>query len=96
VTLLLTTQSNAVVVPNQAIQTGQAGAFIYVVKEDKTVETRPVVAGARVGQDMVVNQGIDAGETVVIEGQLRLAPGSKVVVRGDGKGGAGGGRGRRG
>jgi multidrug efflux system membrane fusion protein len=96
VTLLLTTQSNAVVVPNQAIQTGQTGAFIYVVKEDKTVETRPVVAGARVGQDMVVNQGIDAGETVVIEGQLRLAPGSKVVVRGDGKGGAGGGRGRRG
>jgi membrane fusion protein, multidrug efflux system len=96
VTLLLTTQSNAVVVPNQAIQTGQTGAFIYVVKEDKTVETRPVVAGARVGQDMVVNEGIDAGETVVIEGQLRLAPGSKVVVRGDGKGGAGGGRGRRG
>ena len=96
VTLMLTTQSNAVVVPNQAIQTGQTGSFIYVVKEDKTVETRPVVAGARVGQDMVVNQGIDAGETVVIEGQLRLAPGSKVVVRGDGKGGAGGGRGRRG
>jgi multidrug efflux system membrane fusion protein len=94
VTLLLTTQANAVVVPNQAIQTGQAGSFIYVVKEDKTVETRPVVTGARVGQDMVVNQGINAGETVVIEGQLRLAPGSKVVVR-DGKGG-GGGRGRRG
>src|ERR1035441_7717257 len=48
VTLLLTTQANAVVVPNQAIQTGQAGAFIYVVKEDKKVEVRPVVAGARV------------------------------------------------
>ena len=94
VTLLLTTQANAVVVPNQAIQTGQAGAFIYVVKEDKTVETRPVVAGARVGQDMVVNEGISAGETVVIEGQLRLAPGSKVVVR-DSKGGGGGGRGGR-
>jgi multidrug efflux system membrane fusion protein len=94
VTLLLTTQANAVVVPNQAIQTGQAGAFIYVVKEDKTVETRPVVAGARVGQDMVVNEGISAGETVVIEGQLRLAPGSKVVVR-DSKGSGGGGRGGR-
>jgi multidrug efflux system membrane fusion protein len=92
VTLLLTTQANAVVVPNQAIQTGQAGSFIYVVKEDKTVETRPVVAGARVGQDMVVNEGINAGETVVIEGQLRLAPGSKVVVR-DSKGGSGGGGG---
>jgi multidrug efflux system membrane fusion protein len=92
VTLLLTTQANAVVVPNQAIQTGQNGAFVYVVKEDKTVETRPVVSGARVGQDMVVNEGLDVGETVVVEGQLRLAPGSKVVVR-DGRGG-GGGRGR--
>jgi multidrug efflux system membrane fusion protein len=95
VTLRLTTQTNAVVVPNQAIQTGQAGAFVYVVKEDKTVETRPVVAGARVGQDMVVDQGISPGETVVIEGQLRLAPGSRVVVR-DSSGGGGGGRGRRG
>jgi multidrug efflux system membrane fusion protein len=94
VTLRLTTQQNAVVVPNQAIQTGPTGAFIYVVKQDKTVETRPVVTGARVGQDMVVNEGLDIGETVVIEGQLRLAPGSKVVVR-DGRGG-GGGRGRKG
>src|ERR1035437_4862478 len=98
VTLLLTTQANAVVVPNQAIQTGQAGAFIYVVKEDRTVETRPVVSGARVGQDMVVNEGISAGETVVVEGQLRLAPGRRVVVRDSrgGGGGGGGGRGRRG
>src|ERR1019366_4350512 len=94
VTLLLTTQANAVVVPNQAIQTGQAGAFIYVVKEDRTVETRPVVTGSRVEQDMVVSEGLAVGETVVTEGQLRLAPGSKVVVR-DTKGG-GGGRGRRG
>jgi multidrug efflux system membrane fusion protein len=84
-------------VPNQAIQTGQAGAFIYVVKADKTVETRAVVAGARVGQDMVVDEGLSAGETVVIEGQLRLAPGSKVVIRdSNGGGGGGGGRGRRG
>ncbi len=96
VTLRLTTQQNAVVVPNQAIQTGQTGAFIYVVKQDKTVETRPVVTGARVGQDMVVNEGLNVGETVVIEGQLRLAPGSKVVVRDGRGGGGGGGRGRKG
>jgi len=94
VTLLLTTQADAVVVPNQAVQTGQNGAFIYVVKDDKTVDARPVTTGARVGQDMVVDQGLSIGETVVIEGQLRLAPGSKVVIR-DAKGG-GGGRGRRG
>jgi multidrug efflux system membrane fusion protein len=98
VTLMLTTQPNAIVVPNQAIQTGQNGSFVYVVKDDKTVEARPVVPGSRVGQDMVVNEGIETGETVVIEGQLRLAPGSKVVVR-DGRGGGaggGGGRGKRG
>ena len=93
VTLRLTTQQNAVVVPNEAIQTGQTGAFVYVVKQDKTVESRPVVTGARVEQDMVVSEGLAVGETVVTEGQLRLAPGSKVVVR-DGRGEAG--RGRRG
>src|SRR5664279_2285579 len=89
VTLRLTTQQNAVVVPNEAIQTGQTGAFVYVVKEDKTVESRPVVTGTRVEQDMVVSEGLAVGETVVTEGQLRLAPGSKVVVR-DGRGGGGG------
>jgi multidrug efflux system membrane fusion protein len=94
VTLRLTTQQNAVVVPNEAIQTGQTGAFVYVVKPDKTVESRPVVTGSRVEQDMVVSEGLAVGETVVTEGQLRLAPGSKVVVR-DGRGG-GGGRGKRG
>jgi membrane fusion protein, multidrug efflux system len=91
VTLRLTTQSNAIVVPNEAIQTGQNGSFVYVVK-DKTVELRTVVTGARVDQDMVVDQGLAVGETVVTEGQLRLAPGSRVVVR-DGKG-PGPGRGR--
>ena len=82
VILRLTTQQNAVVVPNEAIQTGQTGAFVYVVKQDKTVESRPVVTGSRVEQDMVVSEGLAVGETVVTEGQLRLAPGSKVVVQG--------------
>jgi multidrug efflux system membrane fusion protein len=96
VTLRLTTQQNAVVVPNEAIQTGQSGAFVYVVKQDRTVESRPVVTGTRVEQDMVVSDGLAVGETVVTEGQLRLAPGSKVVVRDGRGGGGGGGRGRRG
>ncbi len=89
-TLKLTTQQNAVVVPNEAVQTGQNGSFIYVVKQDRTVESRPVTTGARVDQDMVVDSGLEPGETVVTEGQLRLAPGSRVVVR-DGRGGGGGG-----
>jgi multidrug efflux system membrane fusion protein len=90
VTLRLTTQQSAVVVPNQAVQAGQNGSFVYVVKQDRTVESRPVVTGARVDQDMVVDQGLQPGETVVTEGQLRLAPGSRVVVR-DGRGSRGGG-----
>jgi multidrug efflux system membrane fusion protein len=89
VTLRLTIQPNAIVVPNQAVQTGQNGSYVYVVKQDRTVEMRPVTTGARVDQDMVVDQGLQLGETVVTEGQLRLAPGSRVAVR-DGRGGSGG------
>jgi len=94
VTLRLTTQHNAVVIPNEAVQTGQNGSFIYVVKEDRTVENRPVTTGARVDQDMVIESGLEPGETVVTEGQLRLAPGSKIAVRDgrDGRDGKGGGR----
>jgi multidrug efflux system membrane fusion protein len=88
VTLRLTTQQNAVVVPNEAVQTGQTGSFVYVVKQDRTVESRPIKVGARVENDMVVDSGLDAGETVVTEGQLRLAPGSRIVVR-DAQGGGG-------
>jgi multidrug efflux system membrane fusion protein len=89
VTLRLTTQNNALVVPNEAVQTGQNGSYVYVVKQDRTVEQRSVVTGARVDQDMVVDDGLNLGETVVTQGQLRLAPGSHVVLPG-GRGGRGG------
>lgn len=81
VTLRLTTAANAMVVPNQAVQTGQEGQFVYVVKSDKTVEFRPVVTGSRLDQELVIQKGLRPGETVVTEGQLRLAPGSKVSLR---------------
>ena len=87
VTLRLTTQPHATTVPNEAVMTGQNGSYVYVVKQDRTVDTRTVVAGARVGQDMVIESGLHPGETVVTEGQLRLAPGSRVVVRQAGGGG---------
>ena len=86
VTLKLTTQQNATVVPNEAVQTGQNGSFVYVVKPDRTVDSRPVTTGARVDQDLVVDSGLEPGETVVTEGQLRLAPGSRIALR-DGRGG---------
>lgn len=94
VTLRMTTKPHALVVPNQAVQTGQDGTFVYVVKEDKSVESRPVVTSARIDQELVIDSGLEAGETVVTEGQLRLAPGMKVMVR-EGRGGPGGPAGTR-
>jgi multidrug efflux system membrane fusion protein len=92
VTLRLSERPNAVVVPNEAIQTGQNGTFVYVVKENRSVEVRPVETSLRVDQDMVVDKGLAAGETVVTEGQLRLAPDSRVSIRNaNGEGGRGGG-----
>jgi multidrug efflux system membrane fusion protein len=88
VTLGLTTQGNAVTVPSEAVMTGQSGSYIYVVKPDRTADTRNVVPGARIGQDTVIVSGLQPGETVVTEGQLRLAPGSRVAVRGGGAPGA--------
>lgn len=81
VTLRLATLDNALVVPTQAVQTGQDGQFVYVVRNDMSVEARPVVPGMRVDQDMVIEKGLQAGEAIVTEGQLRLAPGMKVQTR---------------
>lgn len=81
VTLRLTTQPDATVVPNQAVQTGQEGSFVFIVKPDHTVESRPVVTGTRLDQDIVIESGVRAGDTVVTEGQLRLAPGIRVQIR---------------
>ncbi|HZL79922.1 MAG TPA: efflux RND transporter periplasmic adaptor subunit, partial [Candidatus Limnocylindrales bacterium] len=81
VTLTLSELTNAVVVPSQAVQTGQNGQFLYVVKTDQTVEMRPVKTGITFNSETVVEKGLMAGETVVTDGQLRLAPGVKVNVK---------------
>jgi len=102
VNLRLATLPNATVVPSQAVQTGQDGQFVFVVKPDSTVEQRPVTVAQRMGDDVVVEKGLKPGETVVTEGQLRLEQGTRVTTGGDGAGGApagggrGGGRGRGG
>jgi len=83
-------------VPSQAVQTGQDGQYVFVVKPDSTVEQRTVVPGQRVADDVVVQKGLEAGETVVTEGQLRLEPGSRVTTDLSPRGGAGAGRGGRG
>ena len=86
VTIRLSTQADALVVPNQAVQTGQEGSYVFVVKEDRTVEMRPVTTGTRVDQDLVIEKGLRPGERVVTEGQLRLAPGMRVQIQGAGGG----------
>ena len=81
VALTLTTQSNAVVVPSQALQTGQVGQYVFVVKRDMTAEYRPVVAGNNIAGETVIQKGLQAGETLVTDGQLRVVPGMKVVIK---------------
>jgi len=81
VTVKLSELINAVVVPSQAVQTGQNGQFVYVVKSDQTVEERPVTIGLTYQSETVVAKGLAVGETVVTDGQLRLAPSVTVDVK---------------
>jgi multidrug efflux system membrane fusion protein len=87
VSLRLSTIPDALVVPSQAIQTGQKGDYVFVVKADGTADLRPVVTGETAGQAIVVRSGLDAGETVVTEGQLRLRAGVRVAPSGAAKAG---------
>lgn len=86
VILTLTTLPNAVVVPTQAVQTGQAGQYVFVVKRDRSVESRPVVPGQAYAGETVIEKGLNPGETVVVDGQMNLVPGVKVEIRTDGPG----------
>jgi multidrug efflux system membrane fusion protein len=80
VALTLAISENAVVVPSQAVQRGQQGEYVFVVKPDMTVELRSIQAGQRLDGDTVIRTGLDAGEKVVTDGQLRLFPGARVEI----------------
>jgi multidrug efflux system membrane fusion protein len=84
VALTLSTQSDAVVVPAEAVQVGQEGQHVFVVKPDNSVEVRPVVVARTSEGEAVIAQGLQAGEQIVREGQFLLGPGSKIEIR-DGK-----------
>jgi membrane fusion protein, multidrug efflux system len=62
------------------VQPGQQGQFVYVVKADNTVESRPVTTGRAFGKKMVIEKGLAPGDTVVTDGQLRLFPGAQVQL----------------
>src|SRR5438876_3628755 len=80
VRFILDMLKNATLVPSQAVQVSQSGPFVFVVKQDNTVDLRPVKPGQRQDGDLVVvESGVKPGETVVVTGQLALSPGAKVA-----------------
>ncbi len=81
VALTLAVERNAVVVPSQAVQTGQEGQYVFVVTPDAVAEIRLVKVGRAAGSDTLVEKGLEPGESVVIDGQVRLAPGVRVQPR---------------
>jgi multidrug efflux system membrane fusion protein len=81
--LRLSEEPHATVIPTQAITQGQNGTFVYVVKSDNTVEQRAVVSSRNADGFAVIDKGLGADDTVVIDGQARLAQGAKIQIKGD-------------
>ena len=82
VVLTLETEPHAIVVPSRAVQDAPQGKYVYVVKLDRTVESRPVTIARTIGDRTVIAAGLATGETVVTDGHLRLVPGKQVTVSG--------------
>ncbi len=81
VSLTINQIPNAILVPSEAVQTGQQGTFVFVIGKDMKARMQPVVTGVQVGRETVIEHGLQAGEIVVTDGQLRLAPGATVVLK---------------
>jgi multidrug efflux system membrane fusion protein len=81
VRLTLSTDPRAIVIPAQAVTLGQAGAYVYVVNPDTTVTSRSVTIARNSGSLAVVGDGLQPGERVVVDGQLRLTPGAKISIK---------------
>jgi membrane fusion protein, multidrug efflux system len=83
VVLTLGEREDAIVAPAEAVQRGQNGDYVFVVKQDHTVESRAVTVSHTDAKEAVIDKGLSAGETVVTDGQLRLQQGSKVQIKGE-------------
>jgi multidrug efflux system membrane fusion protein len=77
----LSLERNAIVVPSVAVQNGPDGQYVFVVKNDQTVEMRPVTVARTAGAETVLREGVTVGETVVTDGQIRLVPGSRISIK---------------
>jgi multidrug efflux system membrane fusion protein len=80
VRLILSVRKDAVLIPQRAIQIGQQGPYVYVVKPDSSAELRLVTPGQDQGDLVMIEKGLDAGERVIVTGQLAVTPGGKVHV----------------
>ncbi len=81
VRLILDVLKDSKLVPGSAVQIGQMGPYVFVVKPDSTLDLRQVKPGQVQGDLTVISEGVREGETVVVSGQLQLAPGAKVVAK---------------
>ena len=81
ITVTLTTRPHVLVIPSQALQTGQQGTFVFVVGPDLTAESRSVAPGQEVNGETIIEKGLQRGDRVVTDGQLRLVPGTKVQIQ---------------
>jgi multidrug efflux system membrane fusion protein len=81
VTVTLTSDPHAVVVPSNAVQTGQQGTYVFAVKPDQTVELRPVSVARVVGDETVIQKGVAVADIVVTDGHLRLVQGARISVK---------------
>ena len=89
VSLVLDTLKDAVVIPAEAVQQGAGGSFLYVAKEDSTVEMRKIRTASVQKQFAIIAEGLAGGETVVTEGHLRLTPGARIKSADAAEGGPG-------
>jgi multidrug efflux system membrane fusion protein len=88
VRMLLDTRRGRIVVPTTAVQRGQQGTFVFAVKPDKTVQLKSVTVGTSIGDDIEIEDGVAAGDLVVVDGADRLRDGALVEIQGDAAAGA--------
>jgi multidrug efflux system membrane fusion protein len=80
VELILSEQQDALIVPSNAVQVGQQGSYVFVVSAEGVAEMRAVVVDRTIGNETVIASGLEGGETVITDGQLRVVPGGKVAA----------------
>jgi multidrug efflux system membrane fusion protein len=81
VSLVLDVEKDVLTIPAQAVMTGQAGTYVYVVNADRTAKTQDVTVGRAASDYVVIEKGLAAGQMVVTDGQLRLVPGARVEIK---------------